>query len=133
MGKLVPSRKHMGKCAVTPIYGYVTENWNAPTTSFQLCSCYLLRTYLIVSISVKQRPLILGNTLGLSDTVPGALVELVCRYLQAGSSRSIYVPCTPVDPCWKHKLYINVIATKYKLFYGCKQHESYINIQYTIH
>ena len=52
----------------------------------------------------------------LSDTVPGALFELVCHYLQAGSSRSVYVPCTPVDPCWKHKLYINVVATKHKLY-----------------
>ena len=81
---------------------------------------------------MNQLPLILGNALGLSETVPGVLVELVSHYLQAGSSRSVYVPCTPVDPCWKHKLYINVVAIKYKLYYGCKQHESYINTQYTI-
>ena len=35
---------------------------------------------LIESVSVKQQPLILGNALGLSDTVPGALFELVCHY-----------------------------------------------------
>ena len=59
-----------------------------PMTGFQLCSCYLLRTHLIESVSVKQRLSIPGNALGLSDTVPGVLFELVCHYLQAGSSRA---------------------------------------------
>ena len=40
---------------------------------------------------MNQRPLTLGNALGLSDTVPGVLFELVCHYLQAGSSRSIHI------------------------------------------
>ena len=52
---------------------YAAENWNAPTTGFQLCSCYLLRTYLIESVSVNQRPLILGNALGFSETVWGVV------------------------------------------------------------
>ena len=29
-------------------------------------------------------------------------------------------------------VYINVVATKYKLYYDYKKHESYINTQYTI-
>ena len=132
VGKLAPSTKCMGKCAVT--------RWRIGMPRRQVFSCapviysYLQRTYPMESVSAKQMPLILGNALGLSETVPWALLELVCHYLQAGSSWSvyIYVPCAPVDPCWKHKLYINVVATKYKLYYGCKQHESYINTQHTI-
>ena len=87
---------------------------------------------------MKQMPLILGNAAGLSETVHGALFEQVCNYLQAGSSRSVYVPCTPVDrplleaQVTSYTVYINVVATKYKLCYDCKQHESYINTQYTI-
>ena len=39
----------------------------------------------------ESTAIILGNALGLSDTVPGALFGLVYHYLQAGSIRSIHL------------------------------------------
>ena len=57
-----------------------------PTTGFLLFTENLPDG---VRFREAKAPLILGNALDLSETVPGALFELVCRYLQAGSSRSV--------------------------------------------
>ena len=55
--------------------------------------------------SVKQRreqwPLILESALSLSDTVPGGVT---CAVDTTYKPAVVEVACTPVDPCWEHKL-----------------------------
>ena len=76
---LAKSRVHVGKLAQSRKYTWVIAllcdgELDAPTTGFQLCSYYLLKTNLMESFSVKPRPLILGNVFHLSDTVPGGVI-----------------------------------------------------------
>ena len=52
---------------------------------------------------MKQWPLKLGTALSLSDTVPrdtGVIYAFSTTYKPA----VVEAPCTPVDPCWEHKL-----------------------------
>ena len=116
------SRWHVGKLAPSRKYTWVIAllrggELDAPKTGFQLCSY----SYLMESVSVKPRPLKLGNVLCLSDTVPGGVI---CAFA------TTYKPAV-VEVCTMHTSE-PFLGTQVITMVRAMVANNYIKTQYTI-
>ena len=120
MGKLAPSRKCMGNCAVT------RQRIGMPRR--QVSVVLLLFTEDLPDL-VCFHEATAGNASILSDTVPGALFVLVLPLLKVSSSWSMYHAHR--GPLLGAQV-INVVSTQHKLYYGANNMKatSTLNIQY---